>query len=158
MKAKRAKQGILALLCIVLFYIWWGNLKLFLGQNEEPDNTYEEPGVTHQKVQQSTTIPYRQPQVNPFRRNAPRPNAGPQSVVPQPPKPVEFLHDTHRLSGVLPFGKHGQATILNSLNKTVVLEIGDSLVTWQLTAIGNTCAVFKQGKRHDTLWLSLPKH
>ena len=157
MKAKQIKQGFLALLCIALVYIWWGNLKLFLGQGEEPDFAYEVPGGTREKVVMPASIPYRPPQVNPFRRNVPRPNSSQQTGILQPPRPVEFLHDTHRLSGVLPFGKHAQVTVLDSQNKTAVLEIGDSLRTWQLTAVGNTCAVFKQRKRYDTLWLSPPK-
>jgi hypothetical protein len=154
MKSKRIKQILLVLLFVVLVYIWWGNLKLFFTKQENPDYSYETSTNNQKTPSRAQTITFKEPKVNPFRRYDIKPTSNQQINTPesQPPLP-EYLHIQHKLNGILPKGKTSQIIVFTPQSKSMILEMGDSLGQWQLTSIGDTYAVFRQGKRYDTLRL-----
>jgi hypothetical protein len=153
-KSKRVKQILLVLLFVVLVYIWWGNFMLLFTKQDNPDYSYETSTANQKTTSRVQAITFREPKVNPFRRYDIKPTGNQQINTPetQPPLP-EFLHIQHKLNGILPKGKTSQIIVLTPQSKSVILEMGDSLSQWQLTSIGDSFAIFKQGKRYDTLRL-----
>lgn len=158
MSPQRVKQIALALLCCVLLYIWWGNIKLFFGHQESYPYVEETPPLPSKQSDHSFGIVYRPPQTNPFRRAVNRtPNDPNRPATTAPKQTPEMLHASHRLSGILPKGRSSQVIVQTPQGASVVMELGDSLGTWALAGTGEAFAVFKQGKRYDTLWLGSPR-
>ncbi|MDH3936427.1 MAG: hypothetical protein OEV68_03735 [candidate division Zixibacteria bacterium] len=154
MKANNLKKVVLGLLAALLIYIWWGNIRTLSRSGESHDDSRVIPDEqTTGEI--SEPLAYRTVKVNPFRRPVASGDEAAQARG-RPPEetPPPKLSEVARLTGVVEKGSLSQAVIMTEDAQTFVLSLDDSLVYWCLREVAPTFAVFKQGKYHDTLWLS----
>lgn len=154
MKSSHARKVILALLSVLLIYIWWGNVRTFHRSSDSYSaSPFEQDtaGKTEQSVQ---PLAYRGVKVNPFRRTIDTPDrAAKPPAKPTEEKPPPMLSEVAHLTGLVEKGVLSQAVITTRDSQTFVLSLQDTLVYWSLNEVTPTFAVFRQGKYYDTLWL-----
>jgi hypothetical protein len=151
MKKSSWKWWLLALLALVMSYVWYNAFQMM--SPEYVPIKVVEPPTTHQPKAHSASSPeYQPPKTNPFQQPTVSPAVSPQSGRPRSPEPPPKLGSRYRITGILRRDRQSQV-VLTFQDSSIVLSVGDSLGTWHLLEIGDRSALFGQGKLRDTLWL-----
>ncbi len=157
MKSQNLKRIILAVLAIVLFAVWWDNLKLFYGNENKYDDLVQFEGKPVKKItQRNLQLEYKPPRVNPFWRAdlIDNENRQLQERIAVAPVIIEKPSSRHKLLGVLKDKKKPQAVLNSNQGTTAVLSVSDSLENWVLITVDTNLIVFRKEKIYDTLWLA----
>lgn len=153
MASQRTKRILLAVLLVILLYVWWGNLKLFFPPSPVPQEVPRSGTVSVGSDTQAHLV-YREPRINPFLR--PRTDdvsKQSKSPVPRPGPSVALVSGSYTLSGIVTKGATSQAVIRTDQDSTFILATGDSLVGWRVVEITSNRVVFSHEKLRDTLRL-----
>ena len=155
MKSPKLKGIILGALVIVLLAVWWDNLKLFYGNENDYEGAVQfEVKPEKQSKETSEILVFKSPKVNPFRKpdlENVETNRVQQNVVAL--VEVEKPSSRHKLLGVLKDKKKPQAVVNSDQGNTAVLSVSDSLENWVLIIVDTNFIVFRNEKIYDTLWL-----
>lgn len=162
MNSNVMKKIVLGVLSVVVIYIWYGNMTLFIGQdqvhavNTSARNTGD--GLVSNNEMLITPLKYAEPKVNPFLiAEDPKPpplktqvnqraKAAPFQI---PPRPSIQYH----LVGALEDGSSKVAALANVDGAQILLTRGDTLSGWKIRTITASQVVFAFKDQRDTLHL-----
>jgi hypothetical protein len=156
MKANRIKKIILALLALVLIYVWSSNLSLFTQGESSIRDFRETPQTEIHRDMADNTPEYTQAKTNPFRKpgnvttSKPPARKRPEPLTPPPLK----LSGMFLFTGVIDRQEFSQVVLIGKKGGAVIRGIGDSLAGWELTYVSMDMVIFTNEKFKDTLFLA----
>ncbi|MCH9032242.1 MAG: hypothetical protein IIB00_08295 [candidate division Zixibacteria bacterium] len=159
MKSNRVKKIILAVLTLVVVYIWYGNLKIYTGTDTvsivsaEQESSKNVSGSKPENV-----LTYIEPKLNPFEapeKSDASPGQNKRRIVNKiPDPPPKAPSQSYKMVGSLNSGKTRIATLKETSGRQLLISPGDSLAGWKTVRIRQDRIIFGHKKLRDTLRLA----
>ena len=159
MKSNRIKKIILAVLTIVVVYIWYGNLKMYTGTDRVSNVSAEQERSKNSLLSKSQSLlTYIEPKLNPFEapgKSDPSQSQSRSRIVNRiPDPPPKAPSQSYKMVGSLNSGKTRIATLKETSGRQLLISPGDSLAGWKTVRIREDRIIFGHKKLRDTLRLA----